>query len=65
MDRRAAQQESFIIRIWREEHQPGWRAWIQHTRSGETTVVSTVPELLAFLELRVGDLDATPHQGLK
>jgi hypothetical protein len=65
MRRQATQQESFIVRIWREEHTPGWCAWVQHTRSGKTTVAHTVQELLAFLELRTGKLDDTSPQGLK
>jgi hypothetical protein len=59
------QHESFIVRIWHEEDQPGWRAWIQHTRSGESTVVRSVQELVAFFELRTGRLDDTQRQGLK
>lgn len=61
----AAKQESFIVRIWQDQRQAGWRGWVQHTRTGESKVVGTVQELLAFIEQRTGKLDDTPHQGLK
>ena len=65
MSRQSTKHESFVVRIWREKDRPGWRAWIQHTRTGESTLVCSVPELLAFFELRTGKLDDTENQGLK
>lgn len=65
MIRQTAHQESFIVRIWQEEGQDGWRAWVQHPRSGESTVVRTVAELTAFFAQWTGKLDDTPQQWLK
>ncbi len=60
-----ARQESFIFRIWREEGQPDWRGWVQHARSGESIVIRSVAELVAFLESRCGKLDNGGSWGLK
>jgi hypothetical protein len=65
MAQRPGQQESFVVRIWRERGQAGWRGWIQHTRSGESAVVCNVEDLLAFIERRTGKLDQLEHHGLK
>ena len=65
MDRRSTQQESFIVRIWRETGHCGWRGWVQHTRSGESAALRSVQELVAFFEQRTGRLDDTQQQGLK
>ena len=64
MRKPAAQQESFIVRIRQEEHGPGWRAWVQHPRSGESTVACTVAELVAFFARWTGSLDEAPPQWL-
>ena len=56
---------SFIVRIWREEGYAGWRGWVQHTRSGEATVVQDLDELLAFVEHRAGELRSNVRNKLK
>ncbi len=60
-----AHTDSFLIRIWREEGQAGWKGWIQHTRSGESALVRELEELWAFIERRTGKLDTTARKGLK
>lgn len=65
MDKNAARQESFVLRIWREQSRPGWRGWVQHARSGESAVVHSLAELVAFLEDRCGRLEDDKPQGLK
>lgn len=49
----AAFRESFILRIWREEGQPGWRGWVQHVHSGESALFQNLADLLAFVEQRI------------
>jgi hypothetical protein len=56
---------SFVVRIYREEGSAAWRGWVQHTRSGESTVAQDLPELLAFVERRTGKLSGTMQKGLK
>ena len=56
---------SFILRIWREEGSDGWRGWVQHTRSGESTVAQDLNELLTFVESRTGRLNGRVQQRLK
>lgn len=65
MRRPAVQHESFILRIWQAVDQPSWRGWVQHTGSGESTVVRTVQELVAFIEQRTGKLDDSQRHGLQ
>jgi hypothetical protein len=31
--------DSFVIRIWQEEGKPGWKGWVQHARSGESSLI--------------------------
>jgi hypothetical protein len=52
----SADRHSFVIRIWREEGNAGWRGWVEHTRTGETSFVQELDELLAFIECRTGKL---------
>jgi hypothetical protein len=61
----SAARHSFIVRIWREEGSVGWRGWVQHTRSGESTVVQDLDELLAFVEHRTGELGSNVRNRLK
>ncbi|HNS50800.1 MAG TPA: hypothetical protein PKO09_06410 [Anaerolineae bacterium] len=50
----AAQRDSFVVRIWREEGQPAWLGWVRHTRSGEEVCVRSLDELAAFIGRRAG-----------
>lgn len=58
-------QHSFVVRFWRQDGSGGWRGWVQHTRSGESTVAQDLDELLAFVERRTGRLDGTTRKGLR
>jgi len=60
-----ARRNSFVVRIWREEGSAGWRGWVQHTRSGESTVSQNLDELLAFVERRTGKLSGTVEKRLR
>jgi hypothetical protein len=57
--------DSFVVRIWRDKDQAQWKAWVQHTRTGESAFVRDRDELLAFIEARSCELTATPRGGLK
>jgi hypothetical protein len=52
----SAARHSFVVRIWREESDAGWRGWVEHTRTGEASFVQELDELLAFIECRTGKL---------
>jgi len=65
MARNPTPQESFVLRIWKEPGRSDWRGWVQHTRSGESAVVRSVKELVAFLEERTGRLSESGQRGLK
>ncbi len=57
--------QSFVLRIWRDRGRPGWQGWIQHVRSGESASVSSVGELLAFVQRFAGELEDTASRGLR
>ncbi len=65
MPQEPVQQESFVLRIWKERDRSGWRGWVQHTRSGESALVQSVEELLEFLECRTGRLNDSARKGLR
>ena len=56
---------SFVVRVWREKGIPGWRGWVQHTRSGESAPIQNLESLLAFIERRTGKLTSIVSKGLK
>lgn len=47
---------SFVVRIWRDEGEAGWRGWIEDTRTGKASFFQELHELLAFIERRTGTL---------
>ena len=54
---------SFVLRLWREEGNSGWRGWVQHARSGDSAFIGELEELLSFVEHRAGKLsDAVPKK---
>jgi hypothetical protein len=58
--------DSFVIRICREEGQPGWHGWVQHARSHDEAVFCNVDDLLRFIERRAGRLNGgATKKGLK
>ena len=46
--------DSFILRIWREGKSQAWKGWVQHANSGDSALVNTPAELLAFIEQQSG-----------
>ena len=56
---------SFVVRLWREEGSSGWRGWVLHTRSGESTASQDLKELLAFVERRTGRLSGSMEKRLR
>ena len=48
---------SFVLRIWWEEHaHPTWRGWVQHTSTGEYRYFQHLSDLLTFVEDHTGSL---------
>lgn len=56
---------SFVVRIWRETGNVGWRGWVQQVRTGESVPFEDLDKLLAFFEGRTGNLADRARQGLK
>lgn len=50
MREEAARRDSFVVRIWREKGQQGWKCWVQHTRSGKSAYVRSFGEMQDFME---------------
>jgi hypothetical protein len=65
MTKRRVQQESFVVRVWREPDRPDWRGWVQHTRSGDSATLQSLGELIAFIESRTADPVKEEQRGLK
>jgi hypothetical protein len=58
--------DSFVLRICREEGQPGWHGWIQHARSRDEAFCRNLDDLLRFIEQRAGRLNGpATKRGLK
>jgi len=57
--------DSFVVRIWRAEGNPGWRGWVQHVGSGKSGLVQNLSELQAFVERWTGQLDNSSQKGLR
>jgi hypothetical protein len=65
MKAEGGQRDSFLVRIWRDRGKPEWKGWVQHTRSGESALLHSRAELLAFLEHHTGELPDPPRKGLR
>jgi hypothetical protein len=65
MDKRQAQRESFVVRIWREPGQPEWRGWVQHVGSGHSTALQSLDELMPFIECWLARSAKQGKRGLK
>ena len=65
MKKNSIHKDSFIVRIWREEGQIGWRGWIQHVHTGNSALAQNLEELVAFIERRTGKLTGSGRKGLK
>ena len=48
--REPSQRESFVVRVWWKPGQVVQEVWIQHVRSGETAVVHSLDQAVAFIE---------------
>ena len=50
--------QSFILRLWREDDENGgiWRGWIQHVGSGDEVFVQNLADFLDFIEQHFGAL---------
>lgn len=70
MQQRAAHSKghAFVVRIWwepgliRPDGRPLWRGRVQHAASGEYLVFQSLDELLGFLQLHTGELEAGREQ---
>ena len=58
MSGRKSTNQSFILRLWREDEEDSgiWRGWIQHVGSGEAVFVQNLADFLAFIEQHFGVL---------
>jgi hypothetical protein len=72
MNQTAAQRDSFILRVWREGEDQAWMGWVQHARSGESSVFRSPADLMTFIErhtnnpnLSVKQSAQKKHSGLK
>ena len=59
------QTDSFVLRIWRQKGQQGWRGWVQHSRTGESALVQGMAQLEAFIEGHLRDEPASVRKGLR
>ena len=50
MTKASTDRHSFILRIWRQAPNRGWRGWVQHTASGKTATLRNLFDLLVFIE---------------
>jgi hypothetical protein len=65
MEKRPTRRDTFIVRIWREEGQPGWTGRVQHIGTGEVVLVRSLDKLLTFVERQTGKLTGPVRKGLK
>jgi phage baseplate assembly protein gpV len=42
--------ESYLVRLWRDDRHSGWRAFLQHVRTGRTHHFARPEALWAFLQ---------------
>jgi len=63
--REPAQRESFVVRVWWKPGQAAHEVWIQHVRSGETTVVHDLDGIAAFIERWARRPAEKDRQGLR
>jgi hypothetical protein len=61
----STQTDTFVLRIWRQRGQQGWRGWVQHTRTGESVAVQDMDQLVAFVERHVSDEHLNTHATLR
>jgi hypothetical protein len=61
----SVERQSFVVRIWREEGDAGWRGWVQHTRTQKSATVESLKALLDFVERQAGNLTGTAPKNLR
>lgn len=59
------QTDSFVLRIWRQRGQQGWRGWVQHARTGQSALIQGMGQLEVFIEDRLHEEPGDVHQGLR
>jgi hypothetical protein len=52
----AREYKAYLLRLWRESHEAGWRAALENSSSGERAAFATLGELVAFLETKTGEV---------
>jgi hypothetical protein len=56
---------TFILRVWWDEEEPDWIGQVQQVGAGESALVRSIGELLAFIEQWTGKLSIPDQRGLK
>lgn len=59
--RRPDHYQSYLVRLWREQSQPRWRASLRSVQSGEERHFAHLEQLFVFLFAQIADDDA--HDG--
>jgi hypothetical protein len=59
------ERHSFVVRIWRETGNVGWRGWVQQARTGESVPFEEMDKLLFFFEGQTVKLAQRTRRGLK
>lgn len=65
MRKRRMRRDTFILRIWWDEDEPGWTGQVQQLSTGESALFRSVDKLLAFVKQRIGKLSSSDSKGLK
>ena len=47
--------KAYLLRLWRESHEAGWRAALENSNNSERAVFATLGELVTFLEAKTGE----------
>ena len=47
--------KAYLLRLWRESGEGGWRATLESPGSGERAGFATLAELVAYLEAKTGE----------
>ena len=52
----AREYKAYLLRLWRESQEAGWRALLENPNSGERAAFATLTELVTFLETQTGEM---------
>lgn len=47
--------KAYLLRLWREGDQAGWRALLENPHNGERAAFASLGELVAYLEAKTGE----------